>query len=72
MGTLSRISFQHPVNFIYSDVVITVSRTTRTKKDLNKLKFKQEEYISRIIAETNDESILNRDCDTKFLSYGTV
>ena len=72
MGTLSRISFQHPVNFTYSDVVMTVSRTTRTKKDLNKLKFKQEEYISRIIAEnSNDESILNRDCD-KFLSYGTV
>ena len=73
MGTLSRISFHHPANFISSDVVITVTRFLRTKKDLNRFKFKQEEFISRIIAESsNEESSLNRDCDTKFLSYGTV
>ena len=73
MGTISRISFHHPVNFVHLEVVITVTRFLKTKKDLNRFKFKKEEFISRIVAEqSNDESNLNRDCDGKFLSYGTV
>ena len=50
-----------------------MTRFLKTKKDLNRFKFKKEEFISRIVAEqSNDESNLNRDCDGKFLSYGTV
>ncbi len=72
MGTLSRISFHHPPVFHYQDVVITIARFLRTKKDLNKFKFKQEEFISRVVSEVSGDDSNNKDGDGKFLSYGTV
>lgn len=72
MGTLSRISFHHPVNFMHIDVVVTIIRYLRTKKDLNRFKFKQEEFISRIVIESSGDDINGKDSDSKFLSYGTV
>ena len=73
MGTLSRISFHHPPVFHYQDVVITIARFLRTKKDLNKFKFKQEEFISRVVSlVSGDTDSNNKDGDGKFLSYGTV
>ena len=72
MGTLSRISFHHPPVFHYQDVVITLARFLRTKKDLNRFKFKQEEFISRVVSEASGEDSNSKDGDAKFLSYGTV
>ena len=72
MGTLSRISFHHPPVFHYQDVVITIARFLRTKKDLNRFKYKQEEFISRVVAHVSGDDVSSKDGDGKFLSYGTV
>ena len=72
MGTLSRISFHHPPTFVYFDVVITLIRFLRTKKDLNRFKFKQEDFISRVVMESNTDDNGNKENETRFLSYGTV
>ena len=72
MGTLSRISFHHPPVFHYQDVVITIARFLRTKKDLNRFKYKQEEFISRVVAHVSGDDASSKDGDGKFLSYGTV
>ena len=70
-GALSRISFHHSPTYEYHDVVLTLSRFLRTKKDLNKFKFKKEEFISRIVLINSGEEN-GREADAKFLSYGTV
>ena len=71
-GTLSRISFHHPPTFTYFDIVMTVSRFLRTKKDITKYKFKEEEVISRMVGESSNEDTNNKDSEGMFLSYGTV
>ena len=71
-GTLSRISFHHPPTFTYFDIVMTVSRFLRTKKDITKYKFREEEVISRMVGESSNEDTNTRDSEGKFLSYGTV
>ena len=48
-GSLSRISFHYPATFIYFDTVMTVCRFLRTKKNIKKYKFKQEEVIARVV-----------------------
>lgn len=72
MGTLSRISFHHPASFVHQDVVLTIARFTRTKKDLNRFKFKEEEFISRVVTEASSDDLAGKDGDGRFLSYGTV
>ena len=71
-GTLSRISFHHLPTFNYFDIVLTISRFLRTKKDITKYKYREEEVISRMVEETNCDDANTKDSDTKFLSYGTV
>ena len=71
-GTLSRISFHHPPTFVYFDIVLTISRFLRTKKDISKYKYKEEEVISRMICESSSDETNSRDSEGKFLSYGTV
>ena len=72
MGTLSRISFHHPPTFLYFDVVITMIKFLRTKKDLNRFKYKSEDFISRCVTENSNDESGAKENETKFLSYGTV
>ena len=72
-GSLSRISFHYPATFIYFDTVMTVCRFLRTKKNIKKYKFKQEEVIARVIeGKSSDRRESNSTDDQPFLSYGTV
>ena len=72
-GSLSRISFHYPATFVYFDTVMTVCRFLRTKKNIKKYKFKQEEVIARVIeGKSSDRRESNSTDDQPFLSYGTV
>ena len=72
-GSLSRISFHYPATFIYFDTVMTVCRFLRTKKNIKKYKFKQEEVIARVVeGKSSDRRESNSTDDQPFLSYGTV
>jgi hypothetical protein len=73
-GSLSRISFHYPPTFTYYDVVLTIIRFLRTKKERDKYKFKQEEVITSVVeGKSGDrrESKVNSG-DIGYLSYGTV
>ena len=73
-GSLSRITFHYPPTFTYYDVVLTISRFLRTKKDRDRYKFKQDEVIMNVVeGKSNDrrESKINSG-DIGYLSYGTV
>ena len=73
-GSLSRISFHYPPTFTYYDVVLTIGRFLRTKKEREKYKYKQEEIIASVVeGKSNDrrESKANTN-DIGYLSYGTV
>ena len=72
-GSLSRITFHYPATFTYFDAVITVCRFLRTKKNVKKYKFKQEEVIARIVeGRSSDRRESNSAEEQPFLSYGTV
>ena len=44
----------------------------RTKKDLNRFKYKSEDFISRCVTENSNDESGAKENETKFLSYGTV
>ena len=72
-GSLSRISFHYPPTFTYYDTVMTIFRFLRTKKNIKKYKFKQEEVIARVIEGKSSDRRESKDIDDQpFLSYGTV
>ena len=71
-GCLSRISFYYSPTFSYFDTVLTISRFLRTKKDIKKFKFKQEEVIARMIEGKSNDRRESNDNEIPFLSYGTV
>ena len=73
-GSLSRISFHYPPTFTYHDIVLTIIRFLRTKKERDKYMFKQKEVITSVVeGKSNDrrESKVNSG-DIGYLSYGTV
>ena len=71
-GSLSRITFHYPATFTYYDTVMTVCRFLRTKKNIKKYKFKQDEVIARVIEGKSSDRRESSSNDEPFLSYGTV
>jgi hypothetical protein len=51
---------------------MTVCRFLRTKKNIKKFKFKQEEVIARMIEGRKSDERAGSTVDEPFLSYGTV
>ena len=71
-GSLSRITFHYPPTFSYTDIVLTIIRFLRTKKERDRYKFKKEEVIASVVeGKANDRRESNRG-DIGYLSYGTV
>ena len=71
-GSLSRISFHYPPTFTYNDIVLTIMRFLRTKKERNKYKFKKEEVIASVVEGRSNDRRESCSGDIGYLSYGTV
>jgi hypothetical protein len=71
-GSLSRISFHYPPTFTYYDVVLTIIRFLRTKKERDKYMYKEKEVIASVIEGKSGDRRESNSGDIGYLSYGTV
>ena len=71
-GSLSRITFHYPPTFTYNDIVLTIIRFLRTKKERDRYKFKKEEVIASVVEGKANDRRESNSGDIGYLSYGTV